>query len=281
MALAGAPAGGNPAVGVATVGGRGRAASAVVAELMDVLAAEPRVVECDLAGLAEEGSAITEAFGAVSSYLGRWPGPVVMIHAPDPAVRARLRVVASSERMLIHSSWEAAGENHQVLPPLQRRRLQLPAQLTAARAARRFTAKALAQWQLGSAVDAAGQVVNELVSHTVKHAVGAVDLMVSRVDGQIRVAVRDEGPRAAIERVHPYAFPLHGPALRVVQAFAEGWGVIPARAGGRTLWGVVDADAHPAGRSARAEAGSNHRVARHLGAVSAWTTSEKVHAELN
>jgi hypothetical protein len=278
VALAGSSAEGNPAVGVATVAGRGRAASAVAAELMDILAADPRVVECDLAGLAEEGSAIVDAFGAVSRYLARWPAPVVMIHAPDPAVRARLRVVASSDRILIHSSWEAAGEKHQVLPPLQRQRRQLPAQLSAARAARRFTARALANWQLGSAVDAASQVVDELVAHTVKHAVGAVDLMVSRVDGRIRVAVRDEGPRAAIERGDGWSFPLHGEGLQVVQAFAESWGVVPARAGGRTLWAVVDADAHPAGRSAHADAGSNHRVERHLGAVSAWTPSESVHA---
>jgi anti-sigma regulatory factor (Ser/Thr protein kinase) len=276
VALAGGPAGGNPAVGVATVAGRGRAASAVVAELLDVLAAEPRVVECDLAGMAEEGSTIAVAFRAVSRYLARWPGPVVMMHAPDPTVRARLRGVASSERMLIHASWEAAGEKHQVLPPLQRQRLQLPAQWTAARAARRFTAKALAEWQLGSAVDAASQVVDELVSHTMKRAVAAVDLTVSRVDDRIRVAVRDEGPRGAIERGEASAFPLHGEGLQLVQAFAESWGMIPARAGGQTLWAVVEADAPADGSSTHAGAGGSHRVKRHLGAVSAWTSSDPV-----
>lgn len=279
MAWPGAPGGGNPAVGVATVAGRGRAASAVAAELMDVLAAEPRVVECDLAGMAAEGSAITDAFGVVGRYLARWPGPVVMIHAPKPGVRARLRVVASSERMLIHSSWDAAGEKHQVLPPLRRHRLQLPAQWTAARTARRFTAKALAAWQLGSAVDAAIHVVDELVSHTVKHAVAAVDLTVSRVDGRIRLAVRDEGPRVAMERGDASAFPLRGTGLRLVQGFAESWGVIPARAGGKTLWAVVDA--HAAGKSDGAEAGSNHRVEPRRGAVSAWAPSDAAHLELN
>jgi anti-sigma regulatory factor (Ser/Thr protein kinase) len=279
VALAGAPAGGNPAVGVATVAGRGRAASAVVAELMDVLAADPRVVECDLAGMAEEGSALTDAFGVVSRYLARWPGPMVMIHVPDQALRARLRSVASSERMLIHSSWQAASEKHQVLPALQRQRLQLPAQWIAAREARRFTAKALATWHLGPAVQAASQVVDELASHTVKHAVAAVDLTVSRVDDRIRVAVRDEGPRVAMERGDASAFPLHGTGLQLVQAFAESWGVIPARAGGKTLWAVVEADA--AGRSARAEAGSNHRVQRHLGAASAWESSDPAHLDLN
>jgi anti-sigma regulatory factor (Ser/Thr protein kinase) len=282
VALAGASAGGNPAVGVATVVGRGRAASAVAAELMDVLADEPRVVECDLAGLAEEGSAITDALGAVSNYLARWPGPVIMMQAPDPVLRARLALVASSERMIIHSSWEAAGETHQMLPPLQRQRLQLPAQWTAARAARRFTARTLDEWLLGSAVDAASQVVDELVAHTVKHAVAAVDLMVSRVDGRVRVAVRDEGPRAPLEPDDASAFPLQGPGLQLVQAFAESWGVIPARAGGKTLWAVVDTNSpHASGSSAHPEALSNHRVERHLRVVSALPLSATAHTDLN
>jgi anti-sigma regulatory factor (Ser/Thr protein kinase) len=269
-------------VGVATVVGRGRAACAVAAELMDVLADEPRVVECDLAGMAEEGSAIADAFGAVSSYLARWPGPVVMMHAPDPVLRARLGLVASSERMIIHSSWEAAGESHQMLPPLQRQRLQLPAQWAAPRAARRFTARTLYEWHLGSAVDAAGQVVDELAAYTVKHAVAAVDLMVSRVDGRVRVAVRDEGPRAMMEPGDTSAFPLQGPGLQLVQAFAESWGVIPARAGGKTLWAVVDTNSpHATGGSTHSEARSNHRVERHLRVVPVLPLSETARTDLN
>lgn len=88
MRLGDAAEHGSPARGVATVVGRGRSAAAV--------ADEPRVVECDFAGMTAEGRAIPGAFRLVSNYLVSGPGPVVMVHAPDSALRAGLRSVASS-----------------------------------------------------------------------------------------------------------------------------------------------------------------------------------------
>jgi hypothetical protein len=66
-----------------TVRGRGL-------ELMDVLADEPRVVTCDLAGMTAEGSAMrAKGFSPVGEYLTQWPGTVVMVYAPDPQLRSR------------------------------------------------------------------------------------------------------------------------------------------------------------------------------------------------
>jgi hypothetical protein len=233
----------GPPRGVATVTGKGRRAADVAAELMDVVADEPRVVECDLTGTVAAGPAIAEAFSPVGSYLAHWPGTVVMVHAPDPALRADLRSAAFADRMLIHASWDTAAEGDHVLPHLQRYQRRLAPVSTAPREARASTAEVLVDWQLPHLVGAANQVVSEVVTHALDHSVSTLDLTLSRVDDRVRLAVRDDGaaPPAGLDDV-PRS-PLSGHGLRLMQVFAEHWDVIPAHSGGqgKTVWAVLDA----------------------------------------
>jgi hypothetical protein len=251
----------GPPRGVATVTGQGRPPADVAAELMDVLADEPRVVECDLTGMAAEGSAIAEAFTPVGTYLAHWPGTVVMVHAPDSALRADLRSAAFADRMLVHASWDASAEGDHMLPQLQRRREPLAPVSTAPREARNFTAQVLVDWQLPHLVGAANQVVSELVTHTLDHSVSNLELTLSRVDNQVRLAVRDDGapPGTALDDL-PRS-PLSGAGLRLMQVFAEHWDVIPAHSTGRgkTVWAVLDATRalayEPSARNRRSRTG--------------------------
>jgi hypothetical protein len=272
----------RPAVGVSTVAGRGHSASEVAAELMDVLADDPRVVECDLAGVAAEETAIADAFETVNRYLSRWPGPVVMVHAPDPALRAGLRSLDLADRMRIHTSWDAAVEQHLVLPHLRRHRCRLPAHPAAAREARSLLTGLLADWQLPQLTEPAGQVVSELVNAAAMETATALDLTVSKVDERLRIAVREDGlPPAGLDGVS--ASPLHDVGLQLVEAFARSWDVIPARSGGRTTCAVLDTStaSAPAGAvddHARADAhgSAESRTGRRLrDVVPVWPRTTK------
>lgn len=238
MTLADAPHQGGPAPGVATVTGRGRSAADVAAQLMDVLADEPRVAECDLAAMAAEGTATAGAFQRVDEYLRHWPAPVVLVHAPDPSLQAGLRSVASTDRLLIHSSWQAADE-HRVLPHRQRQSRRLSPVSTAPREARTFVTRALLDWQLPRLVGPASQVVSELANSALTEQPTTMELTVSTVDEQVRIAVRDDGPSPGAVLDGVPASPFNGAGLQLVQAFAQRWDVIPAPAGGKTVWTIL------------------------------------------
>jgi hypothetical protein len=236
-----APHGVASAAGVATVNGRGRAASDVVGELLEVLADEPGVVECDLTATVAEGSAVAADFAPVGDYLAHWPGSVVMVNAPDDDVRESLDTAEFADRLLIHAGGDAgAVEAHRMLPPLRRTGMALSSVPTAPHEARTFAAHTLQDWWLPQVIDAASQVVSAFVTDAVVHAPSALDLTLSRVDQRIRIAVRDHygapaGPGAE------GGTGLSGRDRQLVHAFADGWGVVPASTGGKTVWAVLDA----------------------------------------
>lgn len=212
---------------------------------MDVLADEPGVVECDLAGMAAEGSAVPEAFASVGHYLTRWPGTVVMVRAPDSFLRASLGSAAYSDRLLFQPTTGRTAPpetSRRLLPPLERKRLALSSLPTAPREARSFVESALELWEMPRLVAPASQVVSELVTTALADSSTAIDLILSRVDDRIRIAVRSYGrvPSPAPFSDLPQS-PLSGRGLQLVQAFADGWGVIPAGDGGETVWAVLDA----------------------------------------
>jgi anti-sigma regulatory factor (Ser/Thr protein kinase) len=231
------------ATGVVKVVAQGRMPAEVVGELMDVLADEPRVVQVDLSGMTPSGSPVAEEFAPVGRYLASWHGTVVTVHVPDAAVGASLLSAAFAHRMLIHTSWEAgASEARRLLPPLQQSRLQLDPLPTAPGSARTFVDQQMQQWGLSQLIEPATQVVSEFVTNAVVHAPATLDLTLSRVDGRVRVALRDHeaGALGAEGRELP-EYPLSGRGLQLVSAFVHGWGVIPARDGGQTVWAVLDA----------------------------------------
>jgi hypothetical protein len=229
----------GPAPGVISVVGRGRSAPDVAVELMDVLADEPRVVECDLAGVAADGPGIANAFRPVDRYLARWPGPVVMVHAPQRSLHAGLQVAASTDRLLIRASGENA-DAHTVLPMLQRHRLELLPGPAAPRTARTCVTSWLMDWRMPHLVGPARQVVSELVNAAIIEPGAGVVLIVSRVDERVRIAVRDDGTRPSQWHDLPPVSGLSDAGRHLVMAFADSWDVIPSPWRGKTVWTVLD-----------------------------------------
>jgi hypothetical protein len=228
------------AEGMVTVTGDGRGPADIVAELMDVLADDPHVVECDLAGMAAEGRAIVDEFAQVGDYLGHWSGSTVLMHVPDPGWRAALDA-AYADRLLIHASSAASGtESKRLLPPLHRWRTRLTPSVTAPQQARSSALHTLQGWLPAEQVATAGQVVSALVTHAVVHAPSELDLMLSRVDERIRIAVRDhDEPVLAAAPIDGAALWLDYPDRHLVQACTAALGVIPARSAGKTVWAVL------------------------------------------
>ena len=244
------PRGAVSTTGMVTVRGQHRRSADVVTELMDVLADEPRVVACDLAGMTAEGSAmLAQGFAPVGEYLAYWPGPVVMVYAPDPQVRSRLYAANSGRRFGIHISRDAAAtEPHQLLPRLRRHSLRLSPGPAAAHEARSFVTQTLLGWKLPRLVARAGEVVAEVTEVATRDSTTRLDLMLSRVDDRVRIAVRDHQPQPCAASIGELPqSPLTGAGLRLVQTLARGWGVIPARRAGKTVWVVLDTHLKQAG----------------------------------
>jgi hypothetical protein len=109
----------------------------------------------------------------------------------------------------------------------------------APRAARHFVADTLRQWGgpwSGDplAVDAA-IVVAELAANAVVHARSDFTVTVSRRPGAVRIAVRDDVPRAAPLQAAP------GHGLGLVNTLATRWGVQSPAAGGKLVWAELAA----------------------------------------
>jgi hypothetical protein len=98
-------------------------------------------------------------------------------------------------------------------------------------AARHFTVATLAAWGAADFADDAALVVTELAANAIVHAHSAFTVIVSALDDQLRISVRDATPlRGTMLR----AVPLHG--LGAVDAMASQWGVEPLGAAGKTVW---------------------------------------------
>jgi len=223
--------------------GQGRLPSDLSSELLDVLGDVCRVVVCDLSGMAAAGlDSILDAFTPAGHYLRVWPGTAVVVHSPDGAVRDALAQALVGDRIIVTSS-VAAGQlqAREVLPPLQSVSMLLPPWPKSAAQARQVVRRGLADWGLVDLDDTAALVTSELVSNAVVHAQTLLHLSVVRAGAQVRLAVRDRGGgHAATDPDLPYASSLHGRGLALVESFTRGWGVLPARRLGKTVWAVLE-----------------------------------------
>jgi hypothetical protein len=226
--------------GVVTVVARRRLPSDVVSELIQVIASEARIVVCDLAEMASSPRSFDEVFAPVTTYLRHWPGSVVVC-VPDPE-GPPLAFDASSRSLLVRSSVQSGvAEAKRIAPSVDRVTVQMLPLPTAARDARRAVRDVLEDWELGYLVDKAGLVVSELVTYSILRAQTIVELSVSRIGQRVRIGVTDRGggmpghPNAVATEDLP-----DGDGWQLVDAYAHGWGVLPARSRGRTMWAVID-----------------------------------------
>ena len=128
------------------------------------------------------------------------------------------------------------------MPPDRRRHpaeedvaLALPADLTAAREARRHADRALRRWRLSDLVDPVLLVVSELVGNAVRHGRPPVDLRLRRTGRSVRLEVHDEASEPPAER-RPDADAEYGRGLLIVDAVATESGVKDVPGNGKVVW---------------------------------------------
>lgn len=263
-----------PVRGVVTILARGRTAGDVVDALMAEFVSEPRVVEVDLTGTTEEGTAVREAFAPVGHYLRQWPGTVVLVHVPDPDVRSALATAEYAGHLLIHTTWDSdALRAHRLLPRVQRRTLSLSPIATAPGTARDFVTRTMQDWRLPSLTTPASQVLSEFVAHAAVQSDDELGISLSRVDTRVRLALTDPTVKTSATLSDLPQYPLSGRARQLVEALANGWGIIRGRPVGTTVWAVIDA--LPAALADdRRDASRARKVPRHRGRADPDVLSE-------
>jgi anti-sigma regulatory factor (Ser/Thr protein kinase) len=237
----------SPGSRVVRITGRYRLPSDIVSELKHVLAENPLVVILDLDEVAGGARALSDVFEPVSSYLAAWPGPVVVVCAPDPAKSARLLPLTIIDRVVLSRTWEEGLERARNLVPHQHRTTTfLQPHPQASDDGRSFVRRTLRDWRMEDLTWPASVVVSELVTHSIVHADTALDLTMCRVDERIRIAVHDYGSdNLRITQLAAPADPMEDPLLHrgllLVRALTRSWGVFPSREHGKTVWAVMDA----------------------------------------
>lgn len=230
------------ATDVVTITARNRLPGDVSSELVDTLADGPRVVVCDLTGMAAATSP-RHIFEPVAAYLSHWPGTIVVAVLPDPAARPGLSPLATNDRLLLCTDPEAGvAEAHSLARVADRRNLQLMPLPTAPREARTFATRALLDWQTPRLIRTTILVVSEIVTESLLHARTVIDLALSHTDTCVRVAVRDRGGGRPQPRDNPWEDEtVSGRGMLLVDRLTSCWGVFPARRGGKTVWALLDA----------------------------------------
>jgi anti-sigma regulatory factor (Ser/Thr protein kinase) len=117
-------------------------------------------------------------------------------------------------------------------------------------AARRFVRHVLSD-RPPELVEAAELMASELATNCVRHAHTEFELTI-HTQGQIRIEVRDRG-EGRPTLLSPAEREISGRGLRIVEAMADAWGVIPA-ANGKAVWftlpqSVVSTEAASSARS--------------------------------
>ncbi|MFI6322276.1 ATP-binding protein [Nonomuraea sp. NPDC050556] len=105
-------------------------------------------------------------------------------------------------------------------------------------AARRFVSTALTQWGLTETVFDTQLVASELVTNAIRHAGGALELLLVCRGAHLACAVSDESsavPAAAA----PDSYDEYGRGLQLVQALCSGWGWLPLDGPGKLVWAAL------------------------------------------
>lgn len=109
-----------------------------------------------------------------------------------------------------------------------------PASPTTPREARHFVLDTLQDWGYGGAADLAALLVTELTTNAVLHARSELDVVVSTVEGGIRVAVADRSRVVPSPRRHSLDSAT-GRGLQLVADLSRSWG-IDRRSDGKWIW---------------------------------------------
>lgn len=121
-------------------------------------------------------------------------------------------------------------------------RQMLPAEPTSVARARQSLVHALGDREGSAVVEVAELLVSELVTNAVLHAGSAVELVVRRRSGRVRVEVGDASSMSPHPRVSDETATI-GRGMEMVEMLAEEWGVDTGHSEGKVVWFEVSAAA--------------------------------------
>jgi anti-sigma regulatory factor (Ser/Thr protein kinase) len=111
----------------------------------------------------------------------------------------------------------------------------LPAQATAAAAARRFVEDTLCRWNYRHDMDDVLIVTTELVQNVLEHTDSGGELRMRRAPAVLVIEVRDHSTDLPAVVEHEDYTAVRGRGLRMVELIAERWGVRP-EPDGKVVW---------------------------------------------
>ncbi|WP_157239137.1 ATP-binding protein [Catenuloplanes japonicus] len=211
-------------------------APGVRAALSKCLVDVPDALIVDLAALRVAEPVALSVFRTVHWQAALWPGTPMLLCAPAGDT-ARLLAGGGYGRLAVYPSVTAA------LSARPARRMPMVGDTVlptdgASRRARDLAEQACARWNLPALAAPAAMIAGELVTNAIVHARTMADLRLSLGRRHLVIAVRDGS--AELPRVceGPDASPATGRGLRLVEAFARRWGIMPAQ-GGKVVWAGV------------------------------------------
>ncbi|MGH3938786.1 MAG: ATP-binding protein [Pseudonocardiaceae bacterium] len=199
---------------------------------LKVMASSPSAIVLDLAGLehVEELSvSIFRALGRMAAAAA--DGELIIATACSTTLAALHRSAPLYVR--VFNTREQAVEAAERAPARRRVTRQLPADLHASRIARRVLHDVCNRWRLDALRDVALMIVTELVTNAVEHAGSPIELCVTVRQQILRIEVSDRSTVLPVSSLSRAIRTTHG--LRLVEALASRWGVVPT-SWGKTVW---------------------------------------------
>jgi anti-sigma regulatory factor (Ser/Thr protein kinase) len=138
---------------------------------------------------------------------------------------------------------------------------RFPNDANAAKAARQFALTTLVGYPR-ELLEVVELLVSELATNAVRHTASTFELRISSNADRVRISVTDHGVGApAVKHVSPTS--VSGRGLALVEMLSSSWGVSPSRslAGGKTVWFVLEGEAHGL---RRVRAAARNRRGRHF-----------------
>jgi anti-anti-sigma regulatory factor len=208
--------------------------------VLKALAEQPQAVLLDARAMTLTDDVHLTVLIALARHAVAWPSIPIILCGPDPVVTAAARRLAIDRHVIMCASL-AEGRRRAEERPLPARVIYTsPPVPDAATRARGITVDACRAWNMSHLAPSAELVVTELVSNAVRHARTSFDLIITRTNRNLHLAVRDYA--ATLARLVGPAGEAEpgGRGLLIVEAFATSWGCTPTR-DGKVTWATMSA----------------------------------------
>jgi anti-sigma regulatory factor (Ser/Thr protein kinase) len=196
-----------------------------------LLADSPGLIVIDLRDVRVLTPSAVGSLLRVADEKSAWPETVVAVVAIDEVLQS-LERVRVSRRMPCFASLHDARNAEHLTPDVRCDRIKLAGTPEAARLARGFARRRCSDLP-DDVLESMLVVVTELVTNSVLHVGGDLELKLVRYDGRVRISVRDAG--GGIPQIGQIT-DSHGRGLRIVNALSRRWGVLPTPTGGKIVW---------------------------------------------